>query len=184
MVNMGPQGPVIFPNNNTVIYGVSAPLQLYVQATATTEDTLTSMDATSVTGPGGTFYPSVADPYVTRMVVANDQMNRVIAGWHMADDGTMSKVWETDRYRSSAGSSIAADQGHLYIDDLRCAEADSDCRTFLIVLDVTSGEQLAEIEVAGTTPTLGQIFLGDDSVYFTSSEAGKGGGFITRVSAG
>ncbi len=67
MVNMGPDGPVLFPNNNTVIFGVTAPLQLYVQATTTTEDTLTSMDATSVTGPGGTFYPvggrSVRDPH-------------------------------------------------------------------------------------------------------------------------
>jgi hypothetical protein len=126
----------------------------------------------------------VADPYVTRMVVANDQMNRVIAGWHMADDGTMSKRWETDRYRSSAGSSIASDQGHLYIDDLRCDDGGSDCRYFLIVLDVTSGEQLAAIEVAGTTPILGQSFLGRDDVYFISSEASKAGGFITRVSAG
>lgn len=182
MVNMGPEGPVLFPNNNTVIYGVSAPLQLYVQATTTTEDTLTSMDATSVTGPGGTFYPAVADPYVTRMVVANDQMNRVIAGWNMADDGTMTKVWETHRYRSSAGSAIASDQGQLYIDDLRCEDGDIDCSYYLVVLDVTTGEQLAEIEVAGTTPSLGQIFLGKDDLFFISSEAGKGGGFITRVS--
>ena len=31
-------------------------------------------------------------------------------------------------------------------------------------------------------PTLGEIFVGDNEVYFISSEAGKLGGYVTRIS--
>jgi hypothetical protein len=179
-----PRGEVVvFPNNNTVIFNVTAPLSVFTQST-TIDAAVSSSLATSVSTAGGSFYSVAADPYVSQMVITNDQINRVMAGRRLEGDGTLSRVWETDRYRSSAGTAIAPDQGHLYIDDLRCATGDADCETYLVVLDLQTGAQLDEIKVAGVTPTLGQIFLDADSVYYVASEAGRDGGFVTRVAVG
>lgn len=181
MVYMPNQELVVFPNNNTVIFNVSAPLSIFTQST-TTDAAVASSLATSVTTAGGSFYSVAADPYVSQMVITNDQINRVMAGRRLEDDGTLSRVWETELYRSSAGTAIASDRGHLYLDDLRCTAEDSDCETYLVVLDLETGAQLDEIKVAGLAPSLGQIFLDEDSVYYVASEAGKDGGFVTRVS--
>jgi hypothetical protein len=183
MVYMPRGEVVVFPNNNTVIFTVTAPLSVFTQST-TTDTEVSSSLATSVSTAGGSFYSVAADPYVSQMVITNDQINRVMAGRRLEGDGTLSRVWETDRYRSSAGTAIAPDQGHLYIDDLRCEAGDADCETYLVVLDLQTGAQLDEIKVAGVTPTLGQIFLDADSVYYVASEAGRDGGFVTRVAVG
>lgn len=181
MAYMGEQERVVFPNNNTVIYGVDAPLQLFSQSTADTEGALFSTNATSETGPGGSFYSSAVDPHNTHMVVANDQINRRLAGWRVEDDGTMTKLWETDAIRSSAGTAIGSDQQHLYVDDLRCDESGEDCETYLVVLDMRTGDRLAEVAVAGTAPSLGQIFLSRDEVYYIASEVGGAQGYLTQV---
>ena len=56
------------------------------------------------------------------------------------------------------------------------------CKLFLIVVDVTAGTQLAEVEVAGSSPTFGQIFPGEDCVYFVATEADKKHGYVTKIS--
>ncbi len=183
MTYMGDQKFVIFPNNNTVIFGVTQPLQLFTQSTDTTDPSLESMNATSATSPGGSFYSVAADPFNSRIIVENDQINGIMAGWRREDDGSFTKVWESDNYQSVAGAAIASDQEHLYIEDRRqCDDSEMNCEIFLVVLDLTTGDQLAEIKVTGTMPSLGQIVLAKDSVFYIASQAGEDTGFITKVS--
>jgi hypothetical protein len=179
---MGDRNKVVFPNNNTVIFGVSKPLKLFMQATDTTDGTVSSVDATSATGPGGSFYSAAADPFDTMMLVENDQINGLTAGWRLMDDGTLTKIWETDSYRSTGGTAIGVDQRHFYIDDRRCDDSGGNCELYLVVLDLTTGEKLAEAKVAGVGPTIGQIFLSKDSVFFVATEPGESNGFVTKVS--
>ena len=183
MANMGDRNRVVFPNNNTVIFGVTKPLKLFVQPTDTTDGSVSSVDATSATGPGGSFYSAAADPFDTMMLVENDQINGITAGWRLMDDGTLTKVWETNSYRSTGGTAIGVDQGQFYIDDRRCDDKGANCELYLVVLDLTTGKKRAEAKVAGTGPTIGQIFLGRDSVFFVATEPGESKGFVTKVSA-
>jgi hypothetical protein len=182
MAYMGDRNRVVFPNNNTVIFGVTKPLKLFTQQTDTTDGVVTSVDATSATGPGGSFYSAAADPFESMMLVENDQINGITAGWRLMDDGTLTKVWETDSYRSTGGTAIGVDQGHFYIDDRRCDDSGDNCELFLVVLDLTTGQKLAEAKVAGVGPTIGQIFLNGDSVFFVATEPGEKKGFLTKVS--
>ncbi|MDX1414260.1 MAG: hypothetical protein R3293_08710 [Candidatus Promineifilaceae bacterium] len=182
MVYMPQQNAVIFANNNTVIYGVTAPLQLFAQSTTNNDSGIFSTYATSVTTLGGSFFSPSADPFNAQMLVANDQINGVTAGWLVEDDGTLTKKWEIDSIKSSGGSAIASDQGHIYFDDRRCDDAGENCELYLVILDITTGSQVAEIKVAGSAPTIGQIFLGEGVAYMIATEPGESNGYITKVS--
>lgn len=182
MVYMPQQDEVIFANNNTVIFGVTAPLQLFVQSTTNNESVIFSTDATSVTTAGGSFYSAAADPFNTQMLVANDQINAVMAGWLVEDDGSLTKKWETDSIKSTGGSAIASDQGHIYFDDRRCDDTGENCELYLVILDITTGSQVGKIKVAGSAPTIGQIFLGEGVAYMIATEPGESSGYVTKVS--
>ena len=182
MAYMGARNKVVFPNNNTVIFGVTKPLQLFTQQTDTTDGPVTSVDATSATGPGGSFYSAAADPFDTMMLVENDQIDHITAGWRLEEDGVLTKVWETDTYRSTGGTAIGVDQGQFYIDDRRCDDNGRNCELYLVVLDLTTGKKLGEAKVAGAGPTIGQIFLSKNSAFFVATEPGENKGFVTKVS--
>lgn len=182
MVYMKDQEVVLFANNNTVIFGVTAPLQIFVQSITDNDATIFSTNASSVTTAGGSFFGPSADPYNTQMVAANDQINGVIAGWHMQDDGTLEKVWESADYKSTGGMAIGSDQEHLYLDDRRCDESGTNCEIYLVVLNITTGDKIAEAKAAGSGATIGQIFLGQDSAYLIASEPGEENGYVTKVS--
>jgi hypothetical protein len=183
MVYMGRGKKVVFPNNNTVIFGVTKPLKLFMQPTDSTEGAVQSVKANSASGPGGNFYSAAADPLNTMMVVENDQVNHIIAGWRLTDGGTLKKVWEVDGYRSTGGTAIGSDQKHFYLDDRRCDANGANCELYLVVLDLMTGRKLAEAKVAGSRPTIGQIFLSGDAVFLIATEPGASKGFVTKVSA-
>lgn len=182
MVYMPQQNEVIFGNNYTVIFGITAPLQLFVQSTAINDSAIFSTNATSVTTAGGSFYSAAGDPFNTQMLVSNDQINGVMAGWLVEDDGTLTKEWETDTIKSTGGSAIASDQGHIYFDDRRCDDTGENCELYLVILDITTGSKLGEVKVAGSAPTIGQIFLGEETAYMIASEPGESNGYVTKVS--
>ena len=181
MLYMGSYDNVVFADNDTIIYGVKAPLRIFSQSTISTTSNVTSQPAVSTSKPGGTFYMVAGDPFKTGIVVAQDAVNDIFAGWRLSENGDLTEVWENDEYATSAGPAIAVDQGHLYIDDSRCPSGGSECRNYLVVLDLESGNKVAEVEVAGEVASLGKIFLGRNNAYFISSEYGKPHGFVTRV---
>jgi hypothetical protein len=177
----GPADTAVFTDNNTVIYGVTAPLSIYTQSTTDVTAPATKQQAMSTSQPGGDWFMVVGDPYVSGIIVSQDVINGLTSGWQLGSGGTLTKVWESDRYRSSSGGAIAIDQGHLYVDDRQCPEDDSDCTLYLVVVDLQTGEELARTVVAGTVPSMAHIFIGSDAVYHISSEEGKDHGFLTWV---
>ncbi len=182
MTYMGNDDFVIFQNNNTVIAGVTAPVELFTQETETTAPTIEEVNANSSMLPGGSWPSLTADPFNTNVIVTGDTINGILAGWRRNDTGTLKKLWETSSYQSSAGTAIASDQQRIYIDDRRCDPSGQHCKLFLVILDLTTGEQIAEVEVAGSAPSLAQIILGEDSAFFVATEADKRTGFVTKVS--
>ena len=178
---MGDDDFVVFQNNNTVIAGVTAPLKLFTQETETTAPTIEEFDANSSMLPGGSWPSLTADPFNTQVIVTGDTINGILAGWRR-QGATLTKLWETNRYQSSAGTAIASDQQHIYIDDRRCDDSGQNCRLFLVILNLTTGEQIAEVRVAGSSPSLGQIFLSEGSVFFVATEADQRTGFVAKVS--
>ena len=111
---------VVFPNNNTVLVGVSAPLEMLWQSTTDPNSSVSSVNATSTDVPGGSFAPPPGDPFENSVVVAADAVNGRLAAWRITDDGSLEKMWVTDRYAISVGAAIVADQHRLYTDDREC----------------------------------------------------------------
>ena len=72
--------------------------------------------------------------------------------------------------------------GHLYTDDRRCSPKRT-CRLYLVVVDLSSGRELARVRVKGTKPSMGQIFIGRDAVYYVATQTGDRRGYVTRVTA-
>jgi hypothetical protein len=182
---MGDANFVVFPNNSSVGYGVTVPTSLFTQATDVypSESPIQQYFATSTPYAGGSFYSVAADPYNTGFIVFHDQINGNTAAWKMDENGHLIKQWETTDYATAAGAAIASDQEHLYMGDRRCdGPGLTHCELFLVVLDLTTMEKLGEVQVAGSVPTLGEIFIGDNEVFFISSEADKGAGYVTRIS--
>jgi hypothetical protein len=111
-----------------------------------------------------------ADPFVSKVVVVEDQFNGLVAGWRLGDDADLTRLWGTDEYAVSAGAAIAYDKRHVYIDDRRCNDEGENCTRWVVVLDIETGQHLAEIQVEGSQPSVAQMFVGSDAVYFIASE--------------
>jgi len=69
------------------------------------------------------------------------------------------------------------------VDDRRCDADGENCTLWLVVLDIESGDPLAEIQVAGSLPSNSQTFIGSDAVYFIATEADSPHGYVTCVTA-
>jgi hypothetical protein len=72
--------------------------------------------------------------------------------------------------------------GHLYTDDRSCS-SNGRCRLYLVVLHLRTGREIARIRVRGTRPSMGQIFIGRDAVYYIAPQTGRARGYVTRVTA-
>ena len=182
-VYMGGSDAVVF-SNNTLPFGVTTPMLLYGQPTTADVGSVLGQQAFDNPNPQINWYLVAADPFVSNMVVVEDQLNGLVAGWRLGEDASLTKVWESDAYRVSAGNAIAYPQGHVYVDDRRCDEDGENCTAWLIVLDIETGDLLAEVQVAGSLPSNSQIFVGSDAVYYIATEADSPHGYITRVAAG
>jgi hypothetical protein len=142
-----------------------------------------SVNATATDLPGGTFAPPPGDPFETSVMVAADAVNGRLAAWQITDDGSLESLWATDDYAVSVGAAIVADQRRLYTDDRECEADGSDCTLYLVVADLTTGTEIARVEVAGSQPSIGRIFIGPDAVYYIATQGEGGNGYITRVTA-
>ncbi len=183
MTPTGDHDTVVFPDNNTVLVGVTAPLEVLWQLTTEPGSGVSRVNATMTDLPGGSFAPPPADPFTSSVVVAADAVNGRLAGWRIADDGSLENLWVTDRYAVSVGAAIVADQNRLYTDDRTCNDEGTRCTLYMVVADLTTGDEIARVEVAGSQPSIGRIFVGPDAVYYIATEGEGGNGYVTRVTA-
>jgi len=77
---------------------------------------------------------------------------------------------------------INYEAGQLYADDRECPRKGR-CRLYLVVLDLRSGTELARVRVRGTKPSMSQIFIGRDAVYYLATQTGSRSGFLTRIAS-
>jgi hypothetical protein len=170
---------VVFADNT--IFTATTPMRLFAHPVV--GGGLTSTQAFASDAAGWDFYMVLGDPFKSGVVVVEDELNGQIAAYRACGGGTaVQKMWETNAYRVTAGAAIAWDRGHLYVDDRRCTTP-TDCELSLVVLDLETGRELARTRVAGTEPSIGQIFIGtQDDVYFPTTDANKANGYLNRVS--
>jgi len=183
MTPTGAHHTVVFPNNNTVLVKVTAPLEIFWQSTTDPGATVSKVNATSTDKPGGSFAPPPSDPFTSSVVVAADAVNGRSAAWRIADDGSLEKMWATDKYAISVGAAIVADQHRLYTDDRVCDADGSHCKLYLVVADLLTGKEIARVRVAGSQPSIGRIFIGPHAVYYIATQGDGGDGFVTKVTA-
>jgi hypothetical protein len=123
------------------------------------------------------------DPYTSGIAAVQDQATGRVAGYMACGGGvSFDKLWQNDDITSSAGMAVNYRAGHLYTDDRRCPSRRR-CRLSLVVLDLRTGRELARVRVKGTKPSVGQIFVGRDAVYYVAPQTGTTHGYVTRVTA-
>jgi hypothetical protein len=181
MTPTGNHDTVVFPNNNTVLVGVTEPLSLLWQSTTDDPQSVSSVNATMTDLPGGTFAPPPSDPYDTSIVIAADAVNGRTAAWTITDDGALENLWVTGQYAISVGAAIVADQHRLYTDDRQCNTDETDCTLYLVVADLLTGDEIARVGVAGTQPSIGRIFISTDAIYYIATQGEGGNGSVTKI---
>lgn len=131
---------------------------------------------------GWNFFMVAGDPYRSGVVAVGDQATGRVSGFRACAGGAGArKLWENDRIRSSAGMAINYKAGHLYTDDRDCKQRR--CRLYLVVLDLRTGRELARVPVRGTKPSMGQIFIARNAVFYVATQTGTPHGYVTRITA-
>jgi len=172
----GTIGQVIFADNTAP--GATTPIKLYTQAASVPEKpgSLDGRPAFSQSLPGYNFFMVAGDPYNSQLCVYYDPINALVSAHRVGPDGSLEPVWERSGYQASASPAIVPDRDLLYIDDWK------DGYDHLVVLRLSTGEELASIALSAKLPTIGTIFPGmNGDVYLLSSEAGGGKGLISRI---
>ena len=173
----GNVGQIVFANNTAP--GVTTPISLFDQP-VNVEDlpaTLEGINAFDSDLPGYNFFMVAGDPFETQILFYYDPINNLIGAHTVLSDGTLQSLWEiNDVYKVSASPAICPDRDLLYIDNYQNG-TDS-----LVVLKLSTGEELATVPLDANLPTIGTIFLGmNEDVYILSSEAGSDNGLISRI---
>jgi hypothetical protein len=172
-------GAVDFADNTTP--NATAPMDVFAEPSSGAS--LQSQRALKSTSAGWNFFMAAGDPYRSGILVVQDQLSGHLAGFLACNGGqTLKKIWENDAIQSTAGLAIDYANGQLYADDRHCVLGS--CKLYLVVMNLHTGAQIAKVRVAGTKPTIGQIFIGgNNAVYYLSTQAGSANGYITKVTA-
>ena len=171
---------VLFANNTSP--QARTPARVFAKG-AEQNSELRSYQAFAGRRPGWNFFMMVGDPYRTGIAAVGDQATGRVSGFLACDGGSAAqKLWENDAIQSSAGMAINYEAGQLYTDDRDCNRKGR-CRLYLVVLDLRSGSELARVRVRGTKPSMSQIFIGRDAVYYLATQTGNRNGYLTRVTA-
>jgi hypothetical protein len=170
-------GQVVFADNTAP--GATTPLKLYTQPVEIGRLPETREEGTpafSKSLPGFNFFMVAGDPFVTQLLIYYDPINNVVSAHRVTADGKLEPVWERAGYKVSASPALVPDRDLLYIDNYQNG------RDHLVVLKLSTGEELASVELSATLPTIGTIVPGmNNDVYITSSETGRPNGLITRI---
>lgn len=172
---------VVFTDNTSPT--ATTPMRIFSQSVAGSGSPLAEVQAFDGDDPSWNFFMVAGDPYRTGMVIVADQLGGQLAGYRACAGGEeVQRVW-TESLAGSAGVAIDYQRGILYADDRSCSG--DDCDLFVVALDLETGEELTRVPVAGTKPSIGQIFIGPDgAVYYPATETGEQAGFLTRVTVG
>lgn len=172
---------LVFADNTSPT--ATTPMRLFTQPTAGSDPTLHDRPVFPGDEPSWNFFMVAADPYESGTVVVGDQRSGQVAGFRACAGGTaLEPLWVNDALAATAGVAIDHEQGVVWTDDRRCSGGD--CQLFAVALDLDTGEELARVEVAGTKPSIGQIFIGGDgAVYYPATETREAQGHLTRVTA-
>lgn len=127
---------------------------------------------------------TVGDPFKTGIAAVQNQVDGHIAGFAVCSGGiNVKKLWENDAIDGSAGMAIDDATAQLYADDHRCTKRIA-CKLFFVVLDLRTGKEIARVAVAGTKPTIGQIFIAPKGrVFYLATDTDNKTGYISRISA-
>jgi len=173
----GKIGQSVFADNTAP--GAKTPIQLYSQLTTKDRSPgrLDGTPAFDTPKPGYNFFMVAGDPFERQIVVYYDPINRLMSAHLVIEGGGFEPIWNRDGcYFASASPAIVHDRDLLYIDDYR------DGRDHLVILRLSTGEQLASVALDAKLPTIGTIFVGmNDDVFLISSEAGTANGLVSRV---
>ncbi|HET6975561.1 MAG TPA: hypothetical protein VFI24_04510 [Pyrinomonadaceae bacterium] len=173
----GKVGQVVFADNTAP--GATTPINLYDQPVNVDAlpANLEGINAFDSDLPSFNFFMVAGDPFERQILFYYDPINNLIGAHTVLADGTLERLWEiNDVYKVSASPAVVPDRDLLYIDDYQNG-IDS-----LIVLRLSTGEELARVPLAANLPTIGTIFLGmNEDVYILSSEAGSDNGLISRI---
>jgi hypothetical protein len=152
---LGEVEQIVFAND-TLPCPTDDGIKLFSQPVSTEAppDELTPVPAFGQGDPGFNFYMVAADPFLTQTVVYYDPINNLIAAHRVAEDGSLTRLWEQSGIKSSASPAISPDRDLLYMDDYR------DGHDELVALRLSTGEELTRIPLDATLPTIGTIFLG------------------------
>ena len=173
----GNVGQIVFADNTAP--GATTPINLYDQP-VNVDDLpvkLQGINAFDSDLPGFNFFMVAGDPFESQTLFYYDPINNLIGAHTVLSDGTLQRLWERNGiYKVSASPAIVPDRDLLYIDNYQNG-TDS-----LVVLKLSTGEELASVPLAAILPTIGTIFLGmNEDVYILSSEAGSDNGLISRI---
>ena len=175
----GKVGQVVFADNTAP--GATTPINLYVQPVdvEALPASLEGINAFDNSAAGFNFFMVAGDPFERQTLVYYDPINNLLGAHTVLTDGTLERLWERNGvYKVSASPAIVPDRDLLYIDNYQNG-TDS-----LVVLRLSTGEELAAVPLDATLPTIGTIFLGmNEDVYILSSEAGSDKGLISRIFA-
>jgi hypothetical protein len=173
----GKIGQVVFADNTAP--GAATPINLYDQPVnvADLPATLDGINAFDSDLPGFNFFMVAGDPFETQTLVYYDPINNFLGAHTVLPDGTLQRLWERNGvYKVSASPAIVPDRDLLYVDNYQNG-TDS-----LVILRLSTGEELATVALSANLPTIGTIFLGmNEDVYILSSEAGSDNGLISRI---
>ncbi len=172
---------VVFTNNTNP--EATSPMSIFSQG-AFDGSTLDSQSAFSGSHAGWNFFMATGDPFKTGILAVQNQADGHVAGFLACDGGTkVKKLWEDDSIADSAGLALDYENGQLYADDHHCPTKHR-CTLFFVVLDLRTGKELARTKVAGTLPSVAQIFIGPHRrVFYLASDTDRPNGYISRVTA-
>lgn len=172
---------VVFTSNTTPT--ATTPITIFAQA-ASDGSTISSRPAFSSSAGGWNWEMPTGDPYQTGIAAAQDQLSGQVAGFRVCSGGaSTAKLWENRRIQDSVGLAINSRASQLYAEDRHCAK--KVCTLDFVVLNLKTGREIARTKIAGTEPSMGQIFVGPHNMVFhLASDTSRPNGYITRITAG
>ena len=169
---------IAFSNNTSPVS--TTPMKLFSQPIDNPPSMLTPQTAFRQDNAGINFFMIGGDPFLTNSVVVFDPINRYVAMHHLTQGGTMEPRWER-QYKMSASPALVPDRDLLYIDDFDYNKG----RDYFLVVRLSTGEELARVELPAKEPTVGCIFVGmNQDVFMLSSETGEATGYVSRIHVG
>lgn len=174
--------PMLLPKIDMVVFAdntapnAKTPLRLYTKSAKDKNKEMQSARAFTTGTPSFNFFMVAGDTFINNIVVYYDPLNNLVSANKIFADGSIKLLWETAKIKASASPAISAANGHIYIDDYKNGKDN------FIVLNLLTGKELGRAELSASLPTVGTIFIGENSdVFILNSEAGNKTGLVSRI---